>query len=373
MNLKFNALSKATALFASLAMFNGLPMTAEAAPADLASPEIIATMQRDLKLSKEQVMRRLNYEAAASGIESALKAELGNRFGGAWLNDEGSQLIVAVTNPADAALVRSAGAEPKMVGRTLEQLEQIKAKLDNSAKFASPDVHSWYVDPMSNSVVVRATPTAPVGNLMAFAGRDAGAIRVETSTEAPHTMNNLVGGQAYFINGTSRCSIGFSVNQGGFISAGHCGRVGNTTTGFNNVAQGSFAGSSFPTNDYAFIRTNTSWFPTNQVAGTTTRVTGSSVAAVGSSVCRSGSTTGFRCGTIRALNVTVNYSQGAVGQLTQTSACAEPGDSGGPYISGSLAQGVLSGGSGDCTVGGTTYFQPVAEILAAYGLTLRTF
>jgi hypothetical protein len=38
--------------------------------------------------------------------------------------------------------------------------------------------------------------------------------------------------------------------------------------------------------------------------------------------------------------------------------------------SGAQAQGVTSGGSGNCQSGGTTYFQPVNEILSAYGLTL---
>ncbi|SEQ43136.1 streptogrisin C, partial [Streptomyces radiopugnans] len=48
-----------------------------------------------------------------------------------------------------------------------------------------------------------------------------------------------------------------------------------------------------------------------------------------------------------------------------------PGDSGGSYISGNQAQGVTSGGSGNCRTGGTTYHQPVNEILSAYGLTLK--
>jgi hypothetical protein len=43
--------------------------------------------------------------------------------------------------------------------------------------------------------------------------------------------------------------------------------------------------------------------------------------------------------------------------LTQTDACAEPGD---------------SGGSGDCAEGGDTFFQPVQEVLDRYGLTLET-
>ncbi|WP_030922538.1 trypsin-like serine protease, partial [Streptosporangium amethystogenes] len=58
--------------------------------------------------------------------------------------------------------------------------------------------------------------------------------------------------------------------------------------------------------------------------------------------------------------------------LGRTSVCAEPGDSGGSFISVDQAQGVTSGGSGDCTTGGVTYFQPVNEILTAYGLTLLT-
>jgi streptogrisin C len=71
-------------------------------------------------------------------------------------------------------------------------------------------------------------------------------------------------------------------------------------------------------------------------------------------------------------NETVNYSQGAVHQMTRTSVCAEPGDSGGSYISGDQAQGVTSGGSGDCTVGGITFFQPLDEILEVNDLTLVT-
>lgn len=32
--------------------------------------------------------------------------------------------------------------------------------------------------------------------------------------------------------------------------------------------------------------------------------------------------------------------------------------------------GILSGGSGNCTTGGTSYYQPILEILAAYGLSI---
>ena len=90
---------------------------------------------------------------------------------------------------------------------------------------------------------------------------------------------------------------------------------------------------------------------------------------MGASVCRSGSTTGWHCGTIQQHDTSVTYAEGTVSGLTRTNVCAEPGDSGGPYISGSQAQGVTSGGSGDCTCGGTTYYQPVNPVLSAFGLT----
>ncbi len=89
-------------------------------------------------------------------------------------------------------------------------------------------------------------------------------------------------------------------------------------------------------------------------------------------MCRSGSTTGWRCGTIQARNASVTYPQGTVNRLIRTTVCAEPGDSGGSLIAGSQAQGVTSGGSGNCSSGGTTYFQPVNEILQVYGLQLLT-
>ena len=73
-------------------------------------------------------------------------------------------------------------------------------------------------------------------------------------------MYDIRGGDQYVINGNTLCSVGFAV-AGGFVTAGHCGGAGSPTLGFNNVAQGTFAGSSFPGNDYAWVRTNGNWAP----------------------------------------------------------------------------------------------------------------
>ncbi|MFD8704769.1 S1 family peptidase [Kitasatospora sp. NPDC059648] len=110
----------------------------------------------------------------------------------------------------------------------------------------------------------------------------------------------------------------------------------------------------------------------NDYAGGAVTVSGSTEQTVGGSVCRSGSTTGWHCGTVEEQNATVNYQEGSVYGVTRTDVCAEPGDSGGSFISGDQAQGVTSGGSGDCSSGGETYFQPVNLIHSTYGLTLAT-
>lgn len=74
---------------------------------------------------------------------------------------------------------------------------------------------------------------------------------------------------------------------------------------------------------------------------------------------------------VTALNATVNYGGGTiVSGLIQTSICAEPGDSGGPLYAGDKVVGILSGGTGNCTSGGTTYYQPIQEVLSAYGLSV---
>ncbi|WP_157877765.1 carbohydrate-binding protein, partial [Streptomyces kanamyceticus] len=90
------------------------------------------------------------------------------------------------------------------------------------------------------------------------------------------------------------------------------------------------------------------------------------------SICRSGSTTGWHCGTISQHNTSVTYPEGTISGVTRTTVCAEPGDSGGSFISGSQAQGVTSGGSGNCSSGGTTFHQPINPLLQQYGLTLKT-
>ncbi|NUR48271.1 MAG: hypothetical protein HOV71_09080 [Hamadaea sp.] len=366
----------ATAGALALAAASTLPAPAQARPAGpQPSTTLQQALQRDLHLTPTQARIRQAHEAAAMAVEPRVRAALGDRFGGAWYSAGDAQLAVGVLTSADAALVQAAGAKPVAVARTEHHLAEAKKDLDAVANTAAKDVYAWYVDPAANQVVIAAA-SASSGRRLADAAHLTGdAVRLDTGTRPFQPVYDIRGGDQYNINGTTLCSVGFSVNNGGFVTAGHCGTAGNPTWGYNNVAQGTFAGSSFPGNDYAWVRTNSSWTPrpwVNDYAGGNVAVAGSAEAPVGSSICRSGRTTGWRCGTVQAKNVTVNYSGSLVYGLTQTNACAEPGDSGGSWMSGNQAQGVTSGAGGNCTTGGTTVFQPVNEILGAYGLSLTT-
>ncbi|MFI5842236.1 S1 family peptidase [Catenuloplanes sp. NPDC051500] len=344
----------------------------------LAEPEVLAALSRDFDLTTEQATDRLAAEREATATVRTVKAVAGAAWAGAWLTGDATTLTIAVTDQGLADQVRTAGAEPKIVQHSSAALDSVKAALDTNADNASESIPGWYIDPAANAVVLLARSDvadaeAAAKEFAAASGVDAAAVRVERSQEAPKPLFDIVGGDAFTI-GNARCSIGFAV-VGGFVTAGHCGQAGAGTDGVNGAPQGEFSVSSFPGDDFAVVRTNGDWTPTasvNDYNGGVLPVAGADVAPVGASICRSGSTTGLHCGEVQALNATVNYAEGSVTGLTRTSVCAEPGDSGGSFISGNQAQGVTSGGSGDCIVGGVTFFQPVAEILEKNDLTLVT-
>jgi hypothetical protein len=80
---------------------------------------------------------------------------------------------------------------------------------------------------------------------------------------------------------------------------------------------------------------------------------------------------GINSGSVTGLDCTVDYGSGIVRQMIRTNVCAEGGDSAGPLCTaGGLALGLTSGGNGNCTSGGTTFFQPVVEALDHYGASV---
>lgn len=360
------------------------PATASAAPTDSvtsaaelpASAALLSAMQRDLGLTEAQARTRLADEKAATALEPKAQRAAGSAYGGSWFDSATGKLTVAVTDAGKAGAVRAAGAQTRVVEHSAAQLDATMKRIDALA--APEGVASWRVDPATSRVVVNVVESAQGDNdVRAFVAkaRKAGPVTVERTAEAPQTFAaGTVGGDPYY-TGNVRCSIGFSVH-GGFVTAGHCGRTGQQVRGWDNSYIGNFQGSSFPGDDYAWVNVGSGWWTVPVVLGWGTvpdqLVRGSNEAPIGASICRSGSTTRWHCGRVLAKNETVNYSQGAVHQMTKTSVCAQGGDSGGSFISGDQAQGVTSGGWGNCSSGGETWYQPINEILNRYGLRLHT-
>ncbi|KAI1268030.1 peptidase alpha-lytic pro domain protein [Xylariaceae sp. FL1019] len=351
------------------------------APSPTASslhPEILAAMKRDLGLDAKQAVRRVAQEQWASSVIEQLKTSTKDSYAGAWMVD--GALTVGITDKAMEKEVKAVGATPVLMSNSMAKLTQAKKAMDamgDDARSTSSGIAAYYVDVKTNKLVVHALSdsTAHAKTMATKAGLvENDEFEVKTVAKMPATFATVQGGDAYYIDNVARCSVGFSVTTG-FVSAGHCGTAGSSATTTDGESLGTFEASVFPGDaDMSYISTNGAEL-LGQIDGygaDNIPVSGSDVAATGSSICRSGSTTGVHCGTVNALDATVNYSEGSVTGLTETDVCAEPGDSGGSFYSGSQAQGVTSGGSGDCTSGGTTYFQPVNEILETYGLTLVT-
>ncbi|TDU88368.1 streptogrisin B [Kribbella voronezhensis] len=269
-----------------------------------------------------------------------------------------AQLLAAVSAiAASLYAVPAAGAAPSAAAR----LSAANAAVDRSGVKGI----AWYTDAASGKVVVTADSTVSAAQVAALK-HDAVQVNRTSGVFTPL----LSAGDAIY-GGQYRCSLGFNVVKGGtyyFLTAGHCGKVATTwyTNSSHSTLIGPTIGYSFPGNDYALVRYDNASL--SHPGGFT-----AANAFVGETVTRKGSTTGVHSGKVTALNVTVRYSGsggGRVGGLIQTTVCAEPGDSGGPLYDGTKALGITSGGSGDCTSGGTTFFQPVTEAASVYGVTV---
>ncbi|MEU6574530.1 S1 family peptidase [Streptomyces sp. NPDC046805] len=248
------------------------------------------------------------------------------------------------------------------------------AKASDSVRAADIPGTAWAVDSKTHRVLVTVDSTvspAEIAKMKRQAGADAGALTIR---HTPGKFNKLISGGDAIYASSWRCSLGFNVQDSAgtyyFLTAGHCTDGAGTwwSSSSHTTTLGTTAGSSFPGNDYGIVRYTNSSVTKSGTVGSQD-ITSASTPSVGTSVTRRGSTTGIHSGVVQALNATVNYGGGdIVSGLIQTNVCAEPGDSGGPLYGGTRAYGLTSGGSGNCTSGGTTFFQPVTEALSAYGV-----
>ncbi|MEV4623218.1 S1 family peptidase [Asanoa sp. NPDC049573] len=301
----------------------------------------------------------------AARIADSLGAD---RNAGSYVDSSGAT-VVNVTDAAAAAQIKAAGGQARIVKRSGADLAALTSRLDKGVTGTA-----WWVDPVSNQVVVDVDTTitgAKLATLRSAVAASNGGARIEKLTGKLSTT--ISGGDPIYTGG-ARCSLGFNVRSGTtyyFLTAGHCTNIGSTwyANSSSTTVLGTRAGTSFPGNDYGIVRyTNTTITKTGGVGSVD--ITNARTPSVGERVTRRGSTTGIHSGTVLGLNATVRYAEGTVSGLIRTNVCAEPGDSGGSLYAGNSALGLTSGGSGNCSSGGTTYFQPVTEPLSVYGVSV---
>lgn len=205
--------------------------------------------------------------------------------------------------------------------------------------------------------------------LAAFAAPTALAAGPAAAAGTPRPLVSS-GDTVYADNGTA-CRTVVNARKAGtyyVIMPGHC--TLGTSAWYTDPGLTTYIGptvaTSFPGNDYGLVRYDNPAVP-HPGGG----FTSAGNAYVGERVCRTAAAGALHCGTVTALNATVSYGGGqVVSGLIATTVCTDPGDTGGLLFSGTTALGLFVGGSGNCSTGGTGYYQPLTEVLAAYGLSL---
>ncbi|MFD5515587.1 S1 family peptidase [Streptomyces sp. NPDC127066] len=316
-----------------------------------------------------------------SDVASMLASQLGDAFAGSYYDAQHKQLVVNVVgnNSNVVNQIEKAGA-------VAHQVQNSTAALQTAAKTLKADATipgtAWSVDPKTNEIRVTAdsTVTGDKWNTVESTVKGLGS-GVATLSKSAGTLKTFVDGGDAIFGGNARCSLGFNVTAGdgtpAFLTAGHCGVAAAQWSDSANgapiatVDQATFPGDG----DFSLVKYDDPATQTNSAVnvgnGQSVQINQAVEAAVGQQVFRMGSTTGLHDGNVTGLNATVNYPEGTVTGLIQTDVCAEPGDSGGSlFTQDGGAVGLTSGGSGDCTAGGETFFQPVTTALAAVGATL---
>ncbi|MFI6034951.1 S1 family peptidase [Streptomyces sp. NPDC051315] len=319
----------------------------------------------------------------ASDLASQLQELLGDAFAGSYYDSGQQQLVVNVIDVSGDK--NNVIVQAKKAGAKIREVENSTAELDAAAQTLKAEATipgtSWAVDPRTNKILVTAdsTVTGSKWDQLESTVQSLGADTATIKKSAGTFKTFASGGDAIF-GGGARCSLGFNVTAGdgapAFLTAGHCGVAAEAWSDAEDgepiatVDQATFPGEG----DFALVKYDdpATVAPSEVDLGDqTVQITEAAEATVGTEVFRMGSTTGLANGQVLGLDATVNYPEGTVTGLIQTDVCAEPGDSGGSlFTQDGLAIGLTSGGSGDCTVGGETFFQPVTTALEAVGATL---
>jgi streptogrisin C len=294
---------------------------------------------------RAEATRRIAAQPAQAEAAARLLAQLGpQRSAGAFVETDTGELVVNIVDPADAALVRAAGARPRTVPYSTAALDAVAAELAESTRAGGPDaeiVEAWAVDAVTDTVVVEVAATAAEAEADRLRARGPMVTVRPGSGPSLATQQNVHPGFTK-VTATLDCTAGTPARDGFgntyLIISAHC-----VATNSRLIVNGQEFGHAMfvdLTHDVAAVRRSGPAFELGPFVwayafGWKT-LTGAAPSVQNHVVCQSGMTTGHACGLVLKTGLTKTAMIGGVKRqvfgLTETNICTKLGDSGGPVL-----------------------------------------
>lgn len=255
------------AIFISPLSYAATPQVVAATPQVVPPAELKGT-----GFTAQQVRKSMLAQDSAARIAPKLRKLLGATFGGDWFDLSTGKAVVATTDPKEKNLILKHGATPVVVKNSFKKLNGIVQKLNRTWKGSPPPdglIQEWGVDVKNNRVVMTISADFPLGLLKAqdyirASGVNPNEVHIVKTKQALNRLlyEDVRGGDATTnVTYSTTCSVGFSI-PGGYITAGHCGKVGNTVAGYDGNFQGNYEGSNWTDGgDGGWVATDSTWTP----------------------------------------------------------------------------------------------------------------
>lgn len=387
--------SSLTAVIAGLSAGAGaqvldkLPGTPQPSPpsVDASTPEEYLT--RAYGVTVAEAKERLARQFSAQGLSDQLTTRFPEEFGGIWIDNSGEGRVkVALTagNPEAVAFVRGSPIAPwidiVVVPASLTDLSAIADRLlaerNSLEDLGLPEGFAFGVDPRAQRVFIyqpgltdrqKAEIARRFGPLVEVVEEELSVMGEDTCSSLDTCgppLRGSVRARNATTGGTSSycCNTRSTANQAWYgLVAGHAvnadrsDRIEHNTRFVGNVTGSLDSGRHDSARILIDGNQRTYW---DDIYGNPSRwffgASGSSQqfrfvnrnpdgVVIGATICRSGVTTGHRCGEI--LQANANPWGTNNDHLLMTTACADPGDSGGPYYTntdnGGYRAGTISG------------------------------
>jgi hypothetical protein len=356
----------------------------------LAELEDLKLIARSEAITFDEAIDRYGWQAAFQKVSDKIRSAYPHDVAGVTMTDDGHGARFGFKGKVPAAAIALAKTLPATVelvggkGYSEEDLEkaQKSAYRQVADRAGAASVESDYdadtgvitVDVLPGRTLNAAEKQKELARIRSARLADA-RFKVQVnvldgSKFAPLDKKVRGGGLMNSANGKQAlCTMGFTVkairsSTKGISTAGHCaaGNAAATRTYKNHsraggstkikrksFRQGALSDLGWYTGG-SFAVTQTFYYATNKTRTATGR---SGMPGKGTKICHYGRTTGSSCGKVTKANVTLTYTNGITyhHMIVLRGAKCDNGDSGGPWYSGGMAYGIMSGGNGvDCVI-----------------------